>query len=107
KRRASADKLAHLRYSQNFRPGLTRKEVEDSLRSQHTSFFERCCYEERSAYAVLVKIGQEDVPWYCSEWPVYVVFEFSATTPPKPLFQPSGSDVLKSVHLASNGEGCL
>jgi hypothetical protein len=54
----------------------------------------------------VVQVGEKDAPWYCSEWPVYVVFEFNAT-PPKPLLKPSDSDVLKKVHLASNGEGCL
>jgi len=103
KTRAAADRSALLRYSQNFRLGLTRKDVEDGLRSQHTNFIEQCCYEDRGAFAVLVKVGDEDVPWYCSEWPVYVVFEFRATLPPELLSLPSGSDVLRSVHLASKG----
>jgi hypothetical protein len=81
KKRDSASQLALLRYSQSFKPGLTRKDLEDGLRAGHTIFFERCCYDERSAFADVVQVGEEDAPWYCSEWPVYVVFEFSATTP--------------------------
>ena len=107
KKRDTAHRSALLGYSESFKPGMTRKDVENNLRAQHTKFFEECCYEERSAFAVLVKVGEEDVPWFCSEYPVYVVFEFSATPPPTVPLKPYDSDVLKNIHLTSRGEGCL
>jgi hypothetical protein len=113
-----------VKYSRRLRPGLTRKEVKDYLRGQGTEFKERCCYESFHAFAVIVKTGDEFAPWFCSEWPVYVAFEFAVTKPynlplpvdPKILNNiqrynlelfPGDSDVLKKVHLVSNGEGCL
>jgi len=65
------------------------------------SFWERCCFEPHGPYSILVRVGQEDKPWYCSEWPDYVAFEFAYAGPT------GDSDVLKTVHLTSNGEGCL
>jgi hypothetical protein len=29
-----------------------------------TRFRKRCCYEEQDAFAAIVKIGEEDVPWF-------------------------------------------
>ena len=65
------------------KPGLSRRQVKDYLQAHATVFGERCCYEERDAFAVIVKVGEEDVPWYCSEWPDYVAFEFAPTEPHK------------------------
>jgi len=67
--------------------------VKDYLQAHGTVFRERCCYQERDAFAVIVKVGEEDVPWYCSEWPDYVAFEFAPTEPHK--WQLADSDVLK------------
>lgn len=109
-RRAAVNNLAieALRtYSQALKPGMTQRQVQDYLHSRGVSFFERCCFEPRGAFSVLVKVGQEDAPWSCSEWPDYMAFEFSATEPSEPVAKPAGSDVLKLVHLTSNGEGCL
>jgi len=67
-----------------------------------------CCFEERSAYPGLVKVGEEDAPWFCSGWPVYVAFEFAAIEPQQvPANPPLTSDLLKKVHLVSLGAGCL
>jgi hypothetical protein len=111
KHRAAANtataQAALLKYSQELRPGLSRNELEGYLREQGASFMQRCSYEERSAFAVLVKVGEEDVPWFCSEWPDYVVFEFAATEPHEPhklLFKPINSDVLKKLHWLAKGK---
>lgn len=107
KARVAADEYALVAYSQAFKPGISRKKVEDSLRKRGTRFSERCCIASHSAFSILVKVGEEDAPWFCNAWPDYVVFEFAATQPaPLPL-RPLDSDLLKSVHLTSNGEGCL
>jgi hypothetical protein len=109
KRRAVSHQSALVTYSQSVRLGMTRKDVEEQLRVKGASFRQRCCTEDRSAFSDLVKVGEEDVPWYCSEWPVYVAFEFVATELNKLQlpFKPAASDVLKKVELVSNGEGCL
>jgi hypothetical protein len=109
KRKLAAETEAALfHYSQSLRPGLTRKEVEHYLQGQHTLSSERCCSVGRRAFSTSVKVGDDDTPWYCSEWPVYILFEFTAAhaqangfTPPNP------DDVLDQVNLGSNGEGCL
>src|SRR5579864_6831531 len=85
KRRAAANtaavQAALLNYSHNLKPGVTRKDVKDYLRAQGVGFGERCCEERGGAFSVLVQVGQEDSPWYCSEWPDYVAFEFAAIAP--------------------------
>ena len=106
KARIAGNQQALRTYSQTFRPGISRNQVQDLLRKKETNFFERCCYEERSAFAVLVQVGEEDAPWYCSSWPDFVVFEFTGTQQGA-LLKPSPEDVLKDIHLASNGEACL
>jgi hypothetical protein len=102
---ATESQAALLRYEKRFKPGMSRKDVEDNLRASNTAFFERCCYEDQTT-ATVVKLADDVPPWYCSELPVYLVLEFS----PEPPFDPGrsfGSDVLKHVHLLSQGEGCL
>lgn len=110
KRRATANtatvQAALLTYN-NLKPGATRKEVKDYLRTHGAGFRERCCYEPGGPYSVLVQVGEEDSPWFCSAWPDYVAFEFSTTEAYDPLSNPSDSDLLKKVQLTSNGEGCL
>jgi hypothetical protein len=113
-----------LKYSQDLKVGLTRKDVKDYLRAHGTKFGDRCCDEGFRAFAVIVKVGENDHPWFCGEWPVYVAFEFTATGPPNVPFPvdpdvlnkiqrynlqllPGDSDVLTKVQLVSNGEGCL
>jgi hypothetical protein len=87
--------------------GSTRRKVKEILRTQGISFGERCCFEPNSPFSILVQVGQEEKPWYCSEWPDYVAFEFSCTETPQCAFHILESDVLKLVRLTSNGEGCL
>jgi hypothetical protein len=104
KRRVTDHQSALLMYSKNLAPGLTRKDVENYLRTNRTGFVQRCCGDEKGAYSDLVRVGEEPAPWYCSEWAVYVEFVFTATESPR---FPSGSDVLKRIELVSNGEVCL
>ncbi len=65
-----------------------------------------CCVEERSAFADLVRIGQEDAPWYCSENYVFVAFEFAAVESHNPL-KAYDTDSLKTVTLYRQLGGCL
>jgi hypothetical protein len=106
KRNDASVQSALLTYSRDLKPGVTRKRVEDYLRSRHTGFTQSSCYEEPITLAILAKVGEGEKPWYCSEWPVYVVFEFSVSESHDSLRLPD-SDALKKVHLMSRGEGCL
>ena len=93
-------------YSQNLKPGLTRKEVEGYLRVKGTAFTQMCCIEERSAFADLVQIGKEDAPWYCSEHYVRIAFEFAAAESHNPI-KAYDTDVLKTVTIFHQLGGCL
>jgi len=54
---------------------MTRKQVEDYLSARNLSFRQMCCVSVKefsrgvydNAYDDLVKIAQEEVPWFCSE----------------------------------------
>ena len=117
KKRDAAYQSALQAYSQNLQPGLTRREVENYLRVRDISFGQMCCVDERSAFADLVKVGQEDAPWYCSEYYVYVAFEFvAAESHPRwgtflwdsrARANLDDSDVLKKVRIFRKLGGCL
>ncbi len=104
---AAAIRVALIHYEQNLKPGLNRKEVEDYLRVHGIGFGERCCNVPNGAFSIVVRVGEEEVPWFCSSWPDHVSFEFIPTEAQGSPSQPLNSDVLKEVHLTSNGEGCL
>ena len=97
-------------YSQDLRPRMKRKEVEDDLSAKSIPFLHMCCVKRkelnRFVYDDLVKIGHEDAPWFCSENNIYIAFQFDgpsrsagATTDP--------SDTLDAVTLYRWLEGCL
>ena len=44
-------------YSKTFKPGMTRKEVENNLRTKNARFQQTCCFEGRRTPDDLVKIG--------------------------------------------------
>jgi len=99
-------------YSQDFQPGLTRKEVEDRLRSKGASFGQIWTSfggRRESDYADIVKIGEESAPWYCSEAYVYIALEFSAVEEHSFLYHhlAKDSDVLKRVEIFRPLTGCL
>jgi len=103
-----------LTYSQVLKAGMTRKQVEDYLSSQHVPFRQMCCITAKElsggvfdhAYDDLVKIGQEDSPWFCSENNVYVAFQFFGSKP-QALPEAALSDTLRDVSLHQWLEGCL
>jgi hypothetical protein len=97
-----------LAYSNDLKPGLTRREVEDYLRARNASFKNECCLGHENYYADLVHIGEERAPWYCSEEHVYVAFEFSAVEKHDlASFFAKDSDVLKRVEIFQPDTGCL
>jgi hypothetical protein len=99
-------------YSVILTPGMTRKELEDYLRAKDVKFHQMCCVEQSKRFSAnvyddLVKIGQEDAPWFCSEKNVYVAFQFVG--PPKngPGPAADGSDRLRAISIYRSLEGCL
>lgn len=87
--------------------GSTRGQVKEILRAHKISYQQRCCFHQGDPDFILVEVGQQDAPWYCSAWIDYVVFEFSTAAAPQRVSDISDSDVLKLLHLFSGGEGCL
>jgi hypothetical protein len=96
-------------YSQTFTPGMTRKDVEASLRRDGKTLQQMCCMDSSrrsSAYDDLTKIGDESAPWFCSQHNVYIGFEFNAVEShegPKAI----DSDRLTTVRIFHWLEGCL
>lgn len=96
-------------YTEVLKPGMTRNEVEAFLRGDGVSFFiffPRWLAEDH-AYADLVKIGQEEHPWYCSEQDVYIAFHFIATEPLTANYRASDTDTLKNISIFYQLGGCL
>jgi hypothetical protein len=94
-------------YSNDLKPGLTRKEVEAYFKSRNLRFTQMCCIDTpRDVWADLVKVGEESAPWYCSEYYVYIAFEFRSTEPDRP-WESRDSDVLESVRIFRQLGGCL
>jgi hypothetical protein len=91
--------------------GMRRSEVEEYLRERHQKFGQMCCVgRRRDAWADLVKIGQEKVPWFCSEHNIYVAFVFDSVEP-RSFPKATDTDTLVNVVLyprleASNRNDC-
>jgi hypothetical protein len=93
-------------YSKTFKPRMTRKEVENNLRTKNARFQQTCCFEGRRTPDDLVKIGQEPAPWYCNRTNVYVAFEFAGEER-RPSSQARDSDKLERVSLLRWPQDCL
>jgi hypothetical protein len=112
RRKREATYQAALRaYSHDLQRGLTRKEVEAYLRARNTDFRQECC-TAAGYYADLIRVGEEDPPWYCSESYVYVAIEFTAMEPhSRPYGYSSAlamdSDVLTRIEIDRPDTGCL
>jgi hypothetical protein len=101
-------------YSELLKTGMTRKQVEEYLSAKKLPFRQICCVSVKefsrgvydNAYDDLVKIGQEDVPWFCSENNVYIAFQFLGSS--KDSFsRAEPSDTLKDVTIYHKLDGCL
>ena len=86
-----------------FKPGARREQVEGYLRVKEIKFLQR---SGAGSYDDLVRIGQEDAPFFCEEQNVYVAFQFygnkSLTKP-----GPDASDRLREMTILRWLEGCL
>ena len=95
-------------YSSTFKVGTNRIDVETHLRRSGRHFLQSCCMESGSSgpMDVLVNIGQESAPLYCSEHNVYIGFQFVAAEPRK-FPTARDTDTLRAVRLYHRLEGCL
>jgi hypothetical protein len=99
----------------DLKPGMNREQVERRLQNDGRRFNQMCCVANfRGEYASfvgsswddLVKIGEEDTPWFCGENNVYIAFEFNPKSQgERPETNPS--DTLKRVSVFHHLEGCL
>jgi len=101
-------------YTQALEPGMTRREVEDYIQRKNAKFSQTCCVDstetaKRHTWDDLVRIGQEEHPWFCSEHNVYIAFQFNDYEQQKAGFQIKGNDLdkLRAVTIYHSLEGCL
>jgi hypothetical protein len=106
KKREAAYQATLKTYSDVLKPGMTRKNVEDYLRSKSISFGQGGWIDEKSALADLVYIGKEKHPWYCEKHNVFIAFQFAAVEPHKP-WEANDSDALKIISIFHRLDGCL
>jgi len=115
-KREAAYQSALSEYQRVLRPGMTRKEVEDYLRAKNADFSQMCCVNvvtsnspKRHTWDDLVKIGEEEHPWFCSEHFVYVAFEFADYIRIETDYsmQDNDSDPLRSVSIFHQLGGSL
>jgi hypothetical protein len=95
-----------------FKPGMTRKEVEDYFHANGIVFRQMCCVDSQSHKWVwddLTKIAREEHPWFCSEKNIYIAFQFDGSRSPDraPGWDAEASDKLTAVSLYPWFEGCL
>ena len=101
-------------YQSDLRPDMTRKEVEDYFRAKKADFTQMCCVEpndlgRRHTWDDLVKIGEEEPPWFCGENYVYVAFQFVDHVQIKTGYsiKDDDSDILKTVSIYHQLGDCL
>ena len=87
-------------YSQDLKPGMSRKQVEDYLAAKNVDFGGICCIGEKSALTDVTLIGEEGVvfPPLCSTKYVSITFQFAAVEPHDPL-KAYPSDTLKRITI--------
>jgi hypothetical protein len=113
-KREAAYQFAVSEYQRALRPGMTRKEAEDYLGAKNVTFTQMCCVEpndlaKRHTWDDLVKIGEEEHPWFCTEHYVYVAFQFADHVQIENGYSMTDddSDILKAVSIFHQLGGCL
>jgi hypothetical protein len=97
-------------YSEVFKPGMSRSEVEDLLHARNKAFRQMCCVDIKKPMGVwddLIKIAQEHPPWFCNEKNIYIAFQFAGTRPHASPPSAEPSDRLTAVTVYPHLEGCL
>jgi hypothetical protein len=86
-------------------PGMPRRQVEGLLHKRGVGFVGFPANSEDSAYADLVKIGEEKLGWYCGPGSVNVAIRFETATNGRSLQDPS--DTVKRVTLFKLFQDCM
>jgi hypothetical protein len=84
-------------------PGMTRRDVQTHL-TQSGKSFHHSSSGGRASF-ILVKIGEEEHPWYCSANNVYLRFGFKRADPAR--LSSTDADTLAGVDIDKQLEGCL
>jgi hypothetical protein len=108
-RRATA---AVLSYSQNIKPGMTRKVVEDYLRANKVQFGQMYCVGgggPKHSLDDVIPIGTTHFPVPCGDTDYLVVFVFDDQTqhPPARFMQADDMDTLRSIKTVSWVADCF
>ena len=107
-RRAHA---AVLSYSQDIKPGMTRKVVKDYLRANKIQFSQMCCVEGVRKHSLddVVRIGTMHFPVPCGDTDYLVAFVFDDQTqhPPAEFRQADDMDTLRSIKTVSWVADCF
>jgi len=94
-------------YTEIFKPGVTRRQVEIYLRNNGKQIVQMCCMNvAHNAYDTLTKIGEERAPWYCEAHNIYMGFQFSAEGSHE-FPEAHDSDVLTGIQIYPWLTGCL
>jgi hypothetical protein len=102
-------------YAVQLKPGMTREQVERYFQNNGKQFKQMCCVAnfkgeyvsfDRAGYDDLVKIAEENVPFFCNENNVYIAFEFNPKSQGE-LSHTNGSDILKTVSVFHQFERCM
>lgn len=89
-------------YNTSFSNGMTRTQIEDSLRTRGVQFSDICCLETGESSSDITKIGFETGPWYCTGVDYYVAFHFTG-----PLGSRNPKDALTKISIQSLPVDCL
>jgi hypothetical protein len=90
-------------YNQIFKRSMTKKEVEDWLNLNKIEFFTQS--SNFSSYD-LIKIGEEEPPWYCGVHWVYVKLNFRDVEQRGP-FGAGDEDTLNEIEVYHQLDRCL
>jgi len=91
-------------YTSVLTPGMSRREIQTHLTQNGKPFGLRS--SGGMASDTLVKIAEEEHPWYCSAKNVYVRFGFKPADPTK-LSSADAADTLTHVDIDKQLVGCL
>ena len=90
-------------YNQIFKRGMTKKEVEEWLNSNKIEFFRQ---SSNSSSYDLIKIGEEEPPWYCGVHWVYVKLNFRDVEQRGP-YGADDEDTLNETEVYHQLDRCL
>ena len=105
-RREAAYAAALNGYSREFTSGMSRQQVRAKLVARGVPFHEVCCEGDQRRWAILIRVGEEPAPWFCSRWRVYVALVFTGQETGEG-FDPVETDALVAPEIVRQGEGCL